>query len=216
MDIESYLIAAFPFVCEDVIDGHAFPLFPEAENGLVLLAHLRHHFKRSGLGLRHLTDWAMFVHAHPESSFWTEKFRPMAEGAGLWRFALALTRLSRDRMGLPESVPGCETIDPSLSDRLLDRFLSDGNFGDKVEEQERPVESVTLSIRNGNFFSLLQSAGQANWKACQKHPFLRHFAFIYQFFRFLGKGIARLFSGKVGREMKEGNDRYSLYRDLGI
>lgn len=45
------------------VAGFSVPVLPPLENGLVLLAHVNQHLG-SGLGLRQILDWQMFVGAH--------------------------------------------------------------------------------------------------------------------------------------------------------
>ena len=42
------------------LEGYSFPMLPPLENGLTLLQHINQHLK-TGLGLRQIIDWALYV-----------------------------------------------------------------------------------------------------------------------------------------------------------
>ena len=56
------------------VAGFSVPVLPPLENGLVLLAHVNQHLG-SGLGLRQILDWQMFVDAHLTDELWERGFQ---------------------------------------------------------------------------------------------------------------------------------------------
>ena len=52
------------------IEGYRFPVLHTLLNGLVLIFHIDQHL-RSGLGLRQIIDWMMYVHK-PTAEEWEE------------------------------------------------------------------------------------------------------------------------------------------------
>ncbi len=91
-------------------------------NALFLTHHAKGHFLYEGIALRHLCDWAMFVHRHCEEMDWG-KFNSYCTQYGLQYFADSMTRLSRDLLGVV--VPdGYKIGEDTLRDEyLLDEIL---------------------------------------------------------------------------------------------
>ena len=54
------------------IEHWEFPTFPRLQSGLVLLLHIAQHLK-TGLGLRQILDWSMFVNQELDDEIWMKK-----------------------------------------------------------------------------------------------------------------------------------------------
>ena len=67
------------------IEGYSFPVLPPELNGLVLIFHINQHL-RSGLGLRQIIDWMMYVN-DLSSEIWENKLIPMLQRTGMERLA---------------------------------------------------------------------------------------------------------------------------------
>jgi len=79
------------------------------------------------------------------------------------------------------------------------------------------MESFTMDVKKNGFFHALQKAGVANCKAFQKHKWLRPFAWLYQLFRYMGRGIAALFRReKLTKDISSGKEKADFYKRLGI
>lgn len=216
-DVEDLLTPAFDRAVTMAVYGFPFRAFPAPENGLILLDHMRHHFVDCGLGLRHLADWALFVNREMTPELWENAFLPLAEKAELLTFARVLTRAAVLYLGLPDEYPWCREAGDDVAAAVMDRFFAEGNFGAKTEKSARDTQEAALALRKQGFFRGLQSAGLVNWKATQKHAFLRPFAWVYQLFRYIRKGFAALFSGKkLTAALNAGRERADLYSKLGI
>ena len=99
----------------------------EYHHGLVLLLHTAGHLTGSGIGIRHLCDWLVFENSIPEERF-VALFREALQKIGLWTFACAMTDLGIRYFGC-EPRAFCSSIDPAMTDRLLEDFFDGGNFG---------------------------------------------------------------------------------------
>ena len=74
-----------------------------------------------------------------------------------------------------------------------------------------------MSVKEQGFFRFLQSTGRANWQASERHRFLRPFAWLYQLFRFMWRGIKAIFRGeKLRSDISSGNEKSDFYDRLGI
>ena len=195
--------------------GNTFPVLPKAENGLVLLDHIRHHLF-GGLGLRQILDFMMFVFSEPDDAKFESEYLPLFEGNGLGTLAKTIAKMCKQYFGLPGAV-WCETADDKTCAELLETVFAGGNFGRKNPYEYRPMESFTMEVKKQGFFKTLQRAGVANCKAFQKHKWLRPFAWLYQLFRLLGRGIAALFRGKkLAKDLSSGKEKSDFYKRLGI
>lgn len=210
-DVENIYYNGFNHAVNNRIGSCSFPCLPTYENGLVLLGHIMQHLKASGIGLRQIIDWMMFVHQELDDSAWNNHFRDLAHEAGLEKLAITVTYMCKKWLGLPNDITWCNKADEDVADQLLLRVLNDGNFGcDRA-----PFENIRISIKNDGLFNHLQRTGLENWSLAQKHKLFRPFAWLFQLFRYAGLGIAGLFTGKkVFRNDKQNLQLEELWKRL--
>ena len=165
-------------------------VLPDRINGLVLLEHISHHLER-GLGLRQIIDWMMFAHRCLTEAEWPA-FRDMARNIGLEKLAVTTTRMCEIYMGL-EPHKWCAGADEGLCGQLMDYVLASGNFGHKqLPGDEKVSKEVLFNLRYPVLtYTTLQRRGLVNWKAAQKHRFLRPFAWLYQVGHYAHKALSR-------------------------
>ena len=74
-------------------------------HGLVMLLHMQHHLLAEGIGLRHLSDWAVFVNTLSadveEKSKFEDIFKERLMKIGLWNFAQNISLSATMALGLP-------------------------------------------------------------------------------------------------------------------
>lgn len=211
LDIEKYVLAGIENRVLGRIGEYSFPMLPPLPNGLVLLAHMRSHLK-SGLGLRQVIDWMMYVDKVLDDKFWYSSFKPAVDEVGLTTLAVTTTALCQKYLGLKERA-WVRGVDEEVVDQLLESLLSSGNFGVKHGKGNN-VETVTSAMRRNGVFYYLQLAGEHNWKAYHRHHFLRPFCWLYQIFRYVKQGVHR--GKRLKEDMKRGNTRYELMKKLKI
>lgn len=213
LDIERYIAEGLEHIEERVIDHVRFQMLPELPNGLVLLAHMIHHFK-TGLGLRQMIDWMMFVERTLDDAFWNKAFKSAAEETGLIMGAMVATKACQMYLGLSDRITWCQEADPMLCDELMESLMSSGNFGRK-RGSGASFESVSVSIREKGVFRYLQKSGEMNWAACHRHQWLKPFAWIYQGSRVIRKWFQSKRSGRLVREdIERSRRRTALYQVL--
>lgn len=214
-DIESYIVDGLRHVDNATVDGGTFPMLPKLANGLVLLAHMRHHLQQS-MGLRQLLDWMLYVDRELDDGYWRECFSAAAKETGTETLAITATRLCQKYLGLGDGITWCKDADEALCDALLELLLSSGNFGAKQGEGRR-VERIATTMRKEGFFRYLQRAGENNWKAYHRHRWLKPFCWLYQTFRYLRQrmGLGRKDSQLLD-DMQRSKERYRLLRRLHI
>lgn len=210
-DIEHILLEGLNNAVEYKISNSTFPGLPTYENGLVLLGHIMQHLKDSGIGLRQIVDWMMFVHNFLDDLTWEEHFRAFAIEAGLEKLAITVTYMCKKWIGLPDDISWCNSADDSVADQLLIQVLEDGNLG-----QDRALyEIVKRSMKNEGTFNYLMRSGVDNWRLAQKHRVFRPFAWIYQICRYAFLGVSGLVKGrKIFKNDKQQSNLEELLNKL--
>lgn len=214
-DIEPYIVRGMQQLAYGTIDGNRFPMLPKLANGLVLLAHMRHHLQES-MGLRQLIDWMLYVDRGLDDDFWRAHFSAAAKETGMKTLAITATRLCQKYLGLNDGITWCKDADESLCDALLALLLTSGNFGAKQGEGRR-VEKIATTIRKEGFFRYLQRAGENNWEAYHRHPRLKPFCWIYQIGRYMKQrsGIRRG-DAQIADDVRRSKERYRLLKELKV
>ena len=169
----------------------------EFHHGLIMLLHVAHHMiECTGIGLRHLCDWAVYVNRTD-----LEKYREKLEGVGLWTFARQLTAVSSVYLGLPKKQWAGEWSEQFL-ESLIEDFLISGNFG-----QKEPGRRSALVLAESSYVEYVKRL----FPISRKHPVLLPFAMVFVPF-FL---INRIFKGKSKlvklSTMTEARKRVALY-----
>jgi hypothetical protein len=109
-------------------------------HGLVLLVHTALHLTNTGIGLRHLCDWAVFVNRVDDFEM---VFKEKLQRCGLWRFAQLLTQLSVKYLHLLGQSWAMENVDDTLLEAMMGDIFDAGNFGDKDEERINQAKLIT-------------------------------------------------------------------------
>lgn len=215
IEIEKYILEGMQHPETGTIYGHSFPMLPKLANGLVLLGHMVQHLK-SGLGLRQIIDWMMYVNRELTDDFWTQTFAPAVKEVGLLKVAVVATAMCKKYLGLPADIHWCDDAEEDLCLDLLETLLSSGNFNRKRGE-DSAVETVTTRFANEGLFQFLQIAGEYNWKAYHRHKWLRPFAWAYQIGRYIRQGVqAGRSKSQLADDFHRGNKRAELLKRLGV
>ena len=190
-------------------------MLPDMVNGLVLLEHISQHLE-AGLGLRQIIDWMMFVDKCLPDSNWPT-FRTLAERVGLTKLAEVATRMCVIYLGLPNR-QWCSFVDEESCCQLMAYVMACGNFGNKrVTEDAIAENAFAMASTPRAAFRLLQERGLVNWKAANRYPILRPFAWIYQAFRYSFRGLRRHgAAGKLNNERLAAKKRRALFDSLGV
>ncbi len=197
------------------IEGFVFPTLPIELNGVVLLYHINQHL-RSGLGLRQIIDWMMYIDKLP-NEIWKEKVEPVLSKTGMKTLAITVTAMCQRYLGLRKTITWCDSADPETVKDLMKYIMSKGNFGRKRGEKGK-IASVYQDISNPvRLFKRLQEGGIGSWKAAKKHKILRPFAWIYQSGRIIKELIHHRISPKeMARQHKAGLEQRKMIERLGL
>lgn len=188
--VNGILFNALTSCKQEIINGFSFKVLPDLENGLVLIEHVWHHI-RTGIGLRQILDFIMYVDKVLDDKFWNDSFRKMACELGYDTLCKVIARIGQLYFGLNNSIMWCKDVDESLCDEFLEMILSQGNFGSKTSEEFNPMIRVMNKKNEGliSFIKYEQASGMKNWKNAQKYKFLIPFAWIYGISRHLIKAV---------------------------
>ena len=215
-DIEELLDGGINRRITREIYGNSFPSLPDPVNGLLILDHIRHHLY-GGLGIRQIIDFMLFVKSAYDNGILESECFPLFESAGLDTLATVIIKMCKMYFGLPCDIDRCNQADGKTSEEFFERLLSSGNFGLKDPYEYRPMKQLTIDIRQNGIFKTLQSAGIENCEIFKKYSVLRPFAWIYQTFRYIGRGITAVFNGeKFTGDINAGKKQSDLFSRLGL
>lgn len=192
-------------------------------HGLIMLLHTAIHLINTGIGLRHICDWAVFA-----DKFSDEEFKCMFEeklkAIGMWRFAQILTQLSIVYLGMP-SKEWCGTSEPEYLETLMSDIFKGGNFGAKDSNRINQAKLITNSHRASvDETSLMkQLIRTMNEKAgiampiVKKVPVLLPVGWAYAG----GRHLIRIKKGKrpkinVNDMVKGANERREIYKEFRL
>lgn len=200
-----------------VVDFCRVPMLPWLQNGIVLLTHIVRHLK-TGIGLRHIIDWMMYVNSKLHDDNWYGSMRPVLEKAGLETMTKSVTRMCQLYLGLSENeITWCSDADESVCGDLMSYIIMQGNFGRKVLMQDKGARIVGEVHNPIQFFKLLQEKGLARWDLAQKHPVFKCVAWLYTICRYIKKSLQRKAPVKtLVADVKAGKDRRKLFDELEL
>ena len=152
---------------------NGMPILPLCKRAVVMLLHKLQHITGSGLGLRQMCDWAVFVKSDLTPERWAE-LHPILCRFGLLRFAEIVTRTCVLYFSLPaDCAPWCMNAERGACEDLMEDLFRCGNFGKKQNRYgQRLFTDVNSSNRLLSFWRVGLSACRQHWPACEKHPIL--------------------------------------------
>lgn len=202
-------------------DGNTYMQPSRFHHGLLLLLHTQQHLLVEGIGLRHLCDWAVFVHSFGENEF-SETFRERLSRIGLWRFAQIMSLSASVALKLPEE-PWMDSNETNrnIAVSLLKDFLEGGNFGVKDEGRNRVYESNLYKNEEhgqiSNAFVSLNKWVRGQWPWAARCPLLLPFGWVY----FVIHRTIQVIKGerrhiKIGKTVKNSQRRKKIYQELKL
>ena len=192
-------------------------------HGLILLLHTAEHLLNTGIGLRHLCDWAVFEASFTDSEF-REMFETPLKSAGMWRFAQLLSLTSAKWLSAPK-LPWMGEAEDNLLDGIMDDILDAGNFGKKNPERINQAKFITdRSSRSvgtvgpvRQFAKTMTEKAYFEWPLCKKVKALLPAGWAYISVRHLIK----IHRGKrpkmhVTDMVKGSQKRRKIYREFNL
>ena len=144
-----------------------------------------------GIGLRQICDWACFVAATQNESYWEAELLPLFKKAGLLKFCFIVTQVTVDYLGTP--APAWLTrVDEEISENFLKTVFEGGNFGQKqtyiagtdlmvIKNSEKNSfwNRISLMIRK------LNATNHRLYPILDKLPILYPFIMLWRVIRYL-------------------------------
>lgn len=214
--LDEKIYKALSFPVWEKTGTYTFPVLPQLENGLVLLQHISQHLE-TGLGLRQILDWMLYVESCLPDGTWNRTFGKEAERIGLKTLALVTTRMCQMYLGLSSDITWCREAREDICRELMTYVMNQGNFGRKDLVSSRTVAILYYMKQPFSLLQLAQRNGCKNWRILKKHPFLKPFAWLYQLGRWARKGTRRTHAVKGLREdMKKAARQDAFLDELGV
>lgn len=129
-------------------------------NAFYIFSHLWHHFISTGIGLRQICDWVLFLHSRKGKIDleYLEKLLDKMEMAVPWQ---VFGCIAVDSLGLPEEdFPFYSPRYRKRAEKVLRRILHEGNFGQERTYFNRKRNNVYLFRKAGSFmYHILRHIG---------------------------------------------------------
>ncbi len=192
-------------------------------HGLIMLLHTSNHLINTGIGLRHLCDWAVFADKFSDEEF-CKLFEEKLKTIGMWKFAQILTQLSIRYLGMSEK-EWCGISDEAYLEMLMCDIFKGGNFGVKDSNRINQAKLITnshkASVDETNLF--LQLIRTMNEKAkiampiIKRVPVLLPIGWVYagaRHFLRIQKGTRPKID--VGDMVKGATERREIYKEFQL
>ena len=193
-------------------------------HGLILLIHTATHLIDTGIGLRHLCDWAVFAAGLDDREF-CEIFEEKLKKTGLWHFAQILTAASVKYLGCPEKRWAEGAADDRFLEALMEDIFAAGNFGRKDGERINEAKLMTTkgsaTVDGSNIvlqlFRALSEKARQEMPVCRKIAVLLPAGWLYVSIRY----IMLILSGKkpeihVRKMVRGARKRRAVYKEFRL
>ncbi|MCR5742973.1 MAG: nucleotidyltransferase family protein [Lachnospiraceae bacterium] len=200
--------------------GYSAQVFPDMENGLVLLLHIVKHFE-GGLSLKQIVDWMMFVDKCLDDDSYAAGFGKLVVRAKLETVTKNVTRFCQKYLGLRDTITWCRDADEEAVDALAGYIMSRVDIVTKSSAGDwktRAYKSRIKRVLSKPVWCMkkLQSGGMEHWEAAKKCALLRPFAWLY----YTGYLIKNVFVNRkhvseqmaIGRRDQKVVDMMKIYR----
>ncbi len=209
--LRAYLADTLDTAQAATLEGAAFPVPDAFHNALILLLHMQQHLREGGLGLRQLSDWALFV-AHGLGDAATRLLTALPE-VGLLRFSSLITTAAVRHLGLPQEKNPFPQGEADVADALFADILDGGNFGRANADY---AGSAIVTLQGGDkgglatALSALRRKCESEWPIAEKHPVLLLYFIPFWVIRRLTRAPVRL------SMLRSAERRNRLYNKLAL
>lgn len=192
-------------------------------HGLIMLLHTASHLINTGIGLRHLCDWAVFADKFSDEEF-KKMFEEKLRAIGMWRFAQILTQLSITYLGM-SSKEWCGSSNEEYIEALMSDIFKGGNFGIKDTNRINQAKLITNAHKASvdetsllkQFIRTMNEKAEIAMPVTKKVPVLLPVGWIYAG----GRHLLRIRSGKrprinVSDMVRGANERRELYKEFRL
>ena len=201
-------------------DGYMIP--SSFHHGIILLVHSISHLTTTGIGLRHLFDWAVFVDSYSDDVF-CDTFEETLKKIGLWEYAKVITSVCIKYLG-SDNKTWVSGVDDKTVDLLMKDILDSGNFGSKDDQRIIQAKLIrddqTRKIKDGRIrliLSNLNVRARREMPITKKVPVLLPIGWLVVCFKYIfiyRKG--KNFKSNIGKTISDAEERKKLYKQLKI
>lgn len=200
-------------------DGASFRMPDAFGHGIVILLHAYRHLVSSGVGVRHLCDWAAFASGFSDEEF-VGIFRERFQELGIWKLAQAFGTTAHRYLAIPYQ-DWMGVVDEEICHMLMMDIFNGGNFGRGGGDRE--TQGKLLEVQGegrspiGRGIQLLRNLNQtavSRYPRAMKNPILRPFGWLIL-------GVRYVFRVLTGKRKKTPSDtmqivsmRKKLYQEL--
>ena len=202
-------------------DGCMIP--SDFHHGLVILAHSAHHWINTGIGLRHLCDWAVFYARFSDDEF-CSMFEKALKEAGLWKYARIITAACITYLGAPPR-QWVGDVSADYVSQVMEDIHESGNFGCKDGERLNQAKLMTdgkdMTVNDTGMLKqiikALAAKAQVQWPLFKKCPILLPFGVIGIAIRHVFKVLQNKRPQIHVKQMLTGaQERKAIYRDFSL
>ena len=156
------------------VGDDTIPVACDFHEALILILHTQQHLREGGLGMRQLSDFALFLR-HGLQKEGAKRLLPVLAEVGLLHFASVLAEAAVRHLGLPREANPFPPCDAALAEALAADILAAGNFGRGSKEFSGSAIVTLHREGKGGFKTALHNVCEkcrAEWPSAQKHPAL--------------------------------------------
>lgn len=200
-----------------------FPVLSDAHQALMLLLHMERHMVDSGIGLRQLCDWTVFVNGTVGVT-WKKDILELLNRCGLLVYAKVLTKACVLFLGLDATkVEWCLDTDDELARAMMEDVFRGGSMGAADTEGMGSLFTDRAHMGDGRQTRLKGLSGRLTRLANQHFPYTQRYKILLPVFwiyipmRYLVRSLAGLRPKKrIFAVYREADQRQKLFKALRL
>lgn len=200
-----------------------FPVLSDAHQALMLLLHMERHMVDSGIGLRQLCDWAVFVNGTAGVT-WKKDILGLLNRCGLLVYAKVLTKACVLFLGLEATkADWCLDTDDELARELMVDVFRAGSMGAADTEGMGSLFTDRVHMGDGRQTKLMGLLGRLTRLANQHFPYTQRYKILLPVFwiyipmRYLVRSLVGLRPKKrILAVYREADQRQKLFKALQL
>ena len=217
--MERFLDEAIPVKVNDM----SFPALSEKHQALMLLMHKERHVMASGIGLRQLCDWAVFLSSLKKLSCLNE-IVCMCQECGLFVFLQVVTKASIKYLGLEgEGLIWSIEAEDTLVDALMIDVFRSGNMGKADKNGDSFLMAGRSILENHKQNAFVSFVMNLNKLANKHFPITLHNKWLLPIFwiflplRYIVRSLFGMRPKKnVFDALKRSNQRFELQKSMHL
>ena len=200
-----------------------FPVLSDAHQALMLLLHMERHMVDSGIGLRQLCDWTVFVNGTAGVT-WKKGILGLLNRCGLLVYAKVLTKACVLFLGLDATkAEWCLDTDDELARAMMEDVFRGGSMGAAVTEGMGSLFTDRAHMGDGRQTKLKGLIGSLTKLANQHFPYTQRYKILLPVFwiyipmRYLVRSLVGLCPKKrILAVYREADQRQKLFKALRL